>query len=204
MKIELKALGKQFNYQWVIRDFSLTLQSPIKYAVIGPNGAGKSTFLGLLSGQIMPTSGEISWIYSDKLFAVNQLHTIYSWCSPAIGLPLDLTLTQFLTLHFKFKPEHKGFSIHNAIEDAGLKKAIHKPLKYFSSGMLQRVKLIAAIGASTPMLLLDEPSSNLDIDGKQWLYAMLNQHTTDRLVIVASNEKEEIDWCEQEIKIISN
>ena len=83
----------------------------------------------------------------------------------------------------------------------GLDKAVNKQLRYFSSGMKQRLKLAQAFFSNTPVLLLDEPTTNLDADGIALYQNLISHYTKDKLVIVSSNVKQEYDFCEEVIEI---
>lgn len=83
----------------------------------------------------------------------------------------------------------------------GLEKAVNKQIRYFSSGMKQRLKLAQAFFSNTPVLLLDEPTTNLDADGTALYRNLISNYTTNKLVIVSSNVKEEYDFCEEILSI---
>jgi ABC-type multidrug transport system ATPase subunit len=106
-----------------------------------------------------------------------------------------------LDFHSKFKPLIQSISIVGMLQIVGLEKAVNKQLRYFSSGMKQRLKLAQAFFSSTPVLLLDEPTTNLDADGIELYQSLVNNYTKDKLVIVSSNVKEEYGFCEEVIKI---
>ena len=74
-------------------------------------------------------------------------------------------------------------------------------MRYYSSGMKQRVKLAQAIFSDTPIILLDEPCTNLDETGYELYYSLVNQYCNNRLVIVSSNEKAEYSFCKKIINI---
>lgn len=80
--------------------------------------------------------------------------------------------------------------------------AAHKQIRYFSSGMKQRVKLAQAIFSDTPLLLLDEPCTNLDTDGIQLYLGLIKSHAVGKLVIVSSNDKQEYAFCDRCIDML--
>jgi len=92
-------------------------------------------------------------------------------------------------------------SIETIIDRVGLGSAAHKQIRYYSSGMKQRVKLAQAIFSDTPVLLLDEPCTNLDSEGIGLYRQLIKDHAGDRLVIVSSNDLQEYDFCEQTMNI---
>ena len=106
-----------------------------------------------------------------------------------------------LSFHSKFKPLIQSLSIEEMLRIVGLENAINKQLRYFSSGMKQRLKLAQAFFSNTPVLLLDEPTTNLDADGVTLYHSLISNYTKDKLVIVSSNVKEEYGFCEEVIEI---
>ena len=106
-----------------------------------------------------------------------------------------------LEFHSKFKPLIQSLSIEDMLKIVGLEKAVNKQLRYFSSGMKQRLKLAQAFFSNTPVLLLDEPTTNLDADGIALYQSLISNYTKDKLVIVSSNVKEEYGFCEEVIEI---
>ncbi|MBL7713768.1 MAG: ATP-binding cassette domain-containing protein, partial [Chitinophagaceae bacterium] len=111
----------------------------------------------------------------------------------------EMTLAEMLQFHFSFKPLLPGLSVAQVIELTGLQAAAGRQIGDFSSGMKQRVKLAQAIFSDTPVLLLDEPCTNLDQQGVQQYTEWMTQYSRERLVIVASNELREYQFCRHKI-----
>jgi ABC-type multidrug transport system ATPase subunit len=88
------------------------------------------------------------------------------------------------------------------IIDSGLSLQEHKAIKFFSSGMKQRLKLVLAIYADTPLLLLDEPCSNLDNQGIEWYRKLIHSQLKHRTIIIASNQLLEYDFCDRTVSIL--
>jgi ABC-type multidrug transport system ATPase subunit len=107
----------------------------------------------------------------------------------------ELTLAEFLNFHFSFKQYLPGMDAAKAIATIGLAAAAHKQIRYYSSGMKQRVKLAQAIFCNAAIVLLDEPCSNLDKQGIALYHTLVEQFTKDRVVIVCSNDPVEYDFC---------
>jgi ABC-type multidrug transport system ATPase subunit len=199
VKIYLKACGKRYRRQWVFKELSGTLESPQAYAVLGRNGAGKSTLLRMLAGMQLPTVGKLRYEIGGKEVAREDLFRHISFCAPGIELVEELTLAEMLSFHFSYKSVLPGLTLGGIPEILGLESAVHKPLSDFSSGMKQRVKIGLALFADTPLVLLDEPCSNLDESGVGQYQAWIAQYRRDRLLIVGSNDPREYAFCEQEI-----
>ena len=200
MKIILKDLSKRFNRQWIFQNLNYELESGQSYAITGPNGSGKSTLLQVIIGSMPRTSGDVSYILNGEKIE-DDLH--YEHCvlaSPYLELIEEFTLKELLDFHFKFKTIQKGTNIRKLTQVAYLEEHLYKPIKNFSSGMKQRLKLALAFYSDTPILILDEPTSNLDAKGIQWYLDQVNQ-CKDRLIIVASNQKQEYEFCKSNIHI---
>ena len=84
----------------------------------------------------------------------------------------------------------------------GLQSAADKQIRYYSSGMRQRVRLAQAIFSDTPLVLLDEPCTNLDVDGIVLYRQLIEDHCKGRLVIVSSNDRQEYEFCDETINIM--
>jgi ABC-type multidrug transport system ATPase subunit len=107
-----------------------------------------------------------------------------------------------VTFHHRFRQFVDGMDTEAVIKATTLSKNRNKPIRYFSSGMKQRVKLALAILSDTPLLLLDEPASNLDLAGIEWYRNLVARHRNDRIVIVCSNSQpQEHDFCGSSILI---
>lgn len=200
MRIVLKDAGRRFNQEWVFRNFSYTFDSAGKYAILGPNGSGKSTLLSVILGNLSPSEGSID--YSDgKEIPVDKIYTHLSFAAPYLDLVEEFTLQETIDFHFKFKGFFPGLDAAGLMDILGLAKSQDKALKYFSSGMKQRTKLVMACCTNSPLLLLDEPTSNLDQQGMDWYHELIRNFAGDKLVLVGSNQENEYSFCDNLIRI---
>jgi ABC-2 type transport system ATP-binding protein len=186
-------IAKRYNQQWIFKAFSASYTQQDKVAIIGHNGSGKSTLLQILAGYVQATQGTMQLSVNDKLIT-KDLHFKYlAYCSPAMELIEDFSLVEFLDFHYKHK--HALIGVQETINLLGLQQAAHKRLAYFSSGMRQRVKLAQALCVNTPMVFLDEPTSNLDENGIKLYNLLLQQFATNKLLLISSNNKDEYAMC---------
>lgn len=200
MRIELKDAGRRFNQEWVFRNFSYTFNAAGKYAILGPNGSGKSTLLSVILGNLSPSEGSVD--YSEgKEIPVDKIYTYLSFAAPYLDLVEEFTLQETIDFHFKFKGFFPGLDAAGLMDILGLAKSQDKALKYFSSGMKQRTKLVMACCTNSPLLLLDEPTSNLDKQGIEWYHELIRNFTSDKLVLVGSNQENEYSFCDNLIRI---
>lgn len=200
MKITLSNVGRRFNKEWIFRSLSKEFTLGNSYAILGPNGSGKSTLLSVLTGSLSPSEGEIS--FSDiKDIPVEDIYQYISLAAPYLELVETFTLKEIINFHFKFKKIAKDVDAKKLISILGLERSANKEIKYFSSGMKQRTKLALACCADTPILFLDEPTSNLDIQGISWYRELIENFAKDRLTIIGSNQIQEYDFCTEHIQI---
>jgi len=159
-------------------------------AIVGPNGSGKSTLMHLIAGQVLPTEGNILYHQGNTSLIREQWYATLSWTSPAMELYTDLTLEEHLRMHFSFKSCRLD-SFEQIIPLIDLEKHRNKPLKFFSSGMLQKVKVAQTLFSDTPLLLLDEPTSFMDDNNAALTLRLLQEHAAGRTLLLASNIERE-------------
>ncbi|GDX51649.1 hypothetical protein LBMAG27_06960 [Bacteroidota bacterium] len=201
MKITLKSIGKRYNYEWIFRNLNSTFQSEKSYAILGPNGSGKSTMLQVIAGNIIPSTGEIFYFENENKIEPENFYKYISIAAPYLELPEEMTLEELLHFHSGFKKFYQNLSIPNIIQLSGFERSVSRQIKHYSSGMKQRAKLLLAIFSETSVLLLDEPTTNLDEQGVLWWKNLMNQFTKNRLVIIASNIEREYEACDEKILI---
>lgn len=201
--VTLDSIGKSYNFDWIFRNISMELNSTQSYAVLGGNGSGKSTFLKIVAGAAYSSEGTINYTVDGKTIEKEKAFSLVSLAAPYQALFEEFTFKESIDFQSKFKPFKDKLSSQDIIEIAQLPRAANgKPIKYYSSGMKQRAKLALAILADTPILLLDEPASNLDKKGIEWFATLVQQHNSSRLVMVASNRfEEESGFCTLNIEI---
>jgi ABC-type multidrug transport system ATPase subunit len=212
LNISLQNTGKRFNREWIFRKFNYQFLQGKSYAITGPNGSGKSTLLQIISGATMHSEGTITYeqqtattnnkqqTTNNKRETRNELtYQQISIAAPYLELIEEMTANEFLSFHSSFKMLTKPFT--EILTAVGLEKAAYKQIRYYSSGMKQRLKLAQAFFSNTSVLLLDEPTTNLDEDGIAIYKKLWKENTINRLVIVSSNDKVEYEECGEVIAI---
>jgi len=201
MEILFSKVGRRYKFDWIFKDIDFKFNSGKIYALKGPNGSGKSTFLKILSGQLSPSSGNVTYNDNGKNIETALVYQKVSFAGPYIDLIEELNLDELIDFHFKFKKPVQGIAQSEIINLIGLKHAAKKEIQFYSSGMKQRVKLGLSILSDSAILLLDEPATNLDQEGQDWFKDLLAKHCKERLVIVASNEASDFALCTDSIDI---
>ena len=203
MELVLNNVGKRYRYDWIFRHLDFHFETGKKYAILGPNGSGKSTLLKVLSGHLSPSKGKIRFKHKDAEIRIDQVYHQLSYAAPYIDLIEEMTLEEAIKFHLKFKSMQNGLNTKSIIELLDFSHSRHKEIRFFSSGMKQRLKLVLAICSNTEFLLLDEPTTNLDKQGFDWYRSLIENYVTSvRLVIVASNVEMDYAFCESSLNIL--
>jgi len=202
MQITLNNVGKRFNREWIFRHCSYQFEPGRSYAITGSNGSGKSTLLQVVSGSLTHNEGTVTIKNSrQQPITPELLYTNISIAAPYLELIEEMTAKEMLDFHARFKPLINTVSIEEILKTVGLQTAVNKQIRYYSSGMKQRLKLAQAFFSNTPILLLDEPTTNLDADGTALYHHLISNYTKGKLVIISSNDKQEYEFCEEVIRI---
>jgi ABC-type multidrug transport system ATPase subunit len=187
MKIKLEQVGKKFNTEWIFRNVSFTFEENSVSAILGRNGSGKSTLLQVVAGNLHQTSGKVIYTSIEQNIPGDDVFRHLTMVAPYLELIEDFTLQEMLKFHFSFKrcyPGHDIASVTDLLEFPTMK---HKQIRQFSSGMKQRVKLVQAILSDVPVILLDEPTMNLDKAGIDWYLDLISKFAGSRTIIICSN-----------------
>jgi ABC-type multidrug transport system ATPase subunit len=202
MQIKLNNIGKRYNYEWIFRNVNYEFTSDNNYVILGANGSGKSTLLQVIAGSLIASEGTIEYKTQDFVIPEDEIFKHISYASPYLELFDEFTLIESIEFQAQFKPFFNGLTSKQIIELTQLEKAKDKQLKYYSSGMKQRVRLALAILCNSPLLLLDEPTSNLDKKSIDWYQNLVDQHSKQRMIIVCSNEQTyEYPFCNKYLHI---
>ena len=201
MKISLTDAGKRFNRDWIFRHLTYEFSAGQSYAIVGPNGSGKSTLLQVLSGSMQVNEGNGEWSVDNKKLELEKVYNYISICAPYLEVVEEMTLIEFLDFHAGFKPFLSSITSEKIISILGLENAVNKQIRNYSSGMKQRVKLAQAVFSDVPVVLLDEPCTNLDAAGIQLYHSLINDYCKNRMVVVSSNDEVEFSFCKEKISL---
>ncbi len=202
MNIQLENIGKRFNREWIFKNVNLKFEDNVCIAITGGNGSGKSTLLQIISGYFTPSAGRITWNAGGQKISSDDIFKHISWATPYVSVYDEFTLKENVEFFLKFKKLRGGVGAEEFAQKVSLENQMNKPLKQFSSGMRQRVKLGLAIMADTPLLLLDEPTSHLDSHNTQWYQKLLSEYKNHRSIFISSNNNaDEIFLCEGKVVV---
>lgn len=202
MEILLEDIGRRFNQEWIFKKINYRFVQGQSYAILGPNGSGKSTLLQVLAGSLSPSKGKIIYSHQKKMIDVEKVYTHLALTAPYLELIEEFTLLELLNFHFKFKTIVNGWDVQKILQLLQLEKSENKEIRYFSSGMKQRVKLVLACCTDSPILMLDEPTSNLDNQGVEWYLKLIETFARKRLLLICSNQTHEHEFCNHRFNIL--
>ena len=200
--LTLQNLTKSFGRRLIFKEINYEFKSGLVFGLAGKNGSGKSTLAKILSGIISPTSGKVVHKLNNKVIEPDNLHNHLGFVSPYLVLYDEFSAEENF-IHFS---RIRGMKVDNErikslLNDFGLYDRRNDLLKTYSSGMKQRIKTIFALLHSPELLILDEPTSNLDISGKEKIYETIKKQSENRLIIIASNEESDLNQCSEIIYI---
>jgi ABC-type multidrug transport system ATPase subunit len=200
--IQLQNIGKRYRLEWIFRGLDASFHAGERWAILGPNGSGKSTLLKVLSGHLTPSKGNISFENQGVAIKEEAVYKKISYAAPYIELIEEFTLEEALRFHAKLRPLLPGFTPASLYELLSLPRSRQKEIRFFSSGMKQRLKLVLAVCSDTPVLLLDEPATNLDVQGVEWYKNLISTYAAERLVVIASNDPHDAAFCGKHLNIL--
>jgi len=198
--IVLDKLQKQYGNQIILQEVSHTFTASSKTVILGSNGSGKSTLIKILSGALEASENPPVFTIGSKEIVAKEIGLHLTIAAPYVALNPSFTLSETLLFHEKMCGFSPYFQIEDWVSRADLFKHRDKRLSTFSSGMLQRVRLLLAIPSDRSLLLLDEPTSNLDKAGVLFYEELIAEFTAEKTIVVASNYfTQEYSFCEREL-----
>lgn len=200
--VQGESISKNFGRRVIFKNLSFQFDKNDVYGISGPNGSGKSTLIKIIAGINSPTSGKINHKNNQKEIIPEKLHNYLGFVSPYLVLYEEFSawenLEQFANIRdVKFNKE----KIELLLNDFLLYDRKDDLVKTYSSGMKQRMKFIFALMHSPKLILLDEPTSNLDDEGKNTVYKIVKREAEENIIIVASNEKSDLALCNETIML---
>lgn len=201
-KLSLTKLTKAFGRRLIFKDLTHTFTSGNVYGIAGSNGSGKSTLVKIIAGVLSATHGKLEHTNGGIVVDKETLHTHLGFAAPYLVLYDEFTAEENLRFFSKIKGvEYDSARADDLLDKFNLLNRKNDLLKSYSSGMLQRVKLIFALLHNPNLLILDEPTSNLDEKGKAIFYGIIKEESRNSLVIIASNENDDLALCNERINI---
>ena len=198
--IQSQNLSKLFGRRLIFKDINFNWSEKGIFGISGPNGSGKSTLVKIVAGLIAPSSGKIIHKNSGGEIIPEKLHNHIGFVSPYLVLYEEFSALENLKIFAKirgvnFNEEKVTYYLTQFL----LENRKNDLVKTYSSGMKQRLKFIFALMHSPEVLIFDEPTSNLDEEGKKVVYKIIEDESKNSIVIIASNEERDLELCQEKI-----
>ena len=202
VQVEARGLVHRYGRRPVLDHLDFAFEAPGVVAVRGVNGAGKSTLLRILAGLLRPTAGVARVAVAGREVTPIQRHRHVGYAGPELAFYPELTAHENL----RFAAETLGLAgparhASRALERVGLGARAGDRVQALSSGMVQRLRLAFGLLSDPPLLLLDEPGSHLDDQGRALLTDLVNGERGKRLVMIATNEEREGALADREVEL---
>jgi len=197
IKIGADSITKRFGEHLLFRNLAFSAESGESFYITGANGSGKSTLLQILAGIQRPYSGHVTWEKNNVTIIPDDYLKYSGFTGPQVN-PYEM-LTALENIEFVSGPDVDLHNVNELLERFGIYKERNRQVKFFSSGMKQRLRIINAIINDPPVIFLDEPGSNLDVEGKAILYSFIENLKPGKIIFIATNEPDEIKLCSRGI-----
>jgi heme exporter protein A len=196
--LKVQDISKHFGGTLLFENISFSLENGDVFAITGWNGSGKSTLMRIIAGLVRPSTGDIEMVSNETAVSKASKRKFIGFVAPALSLYDELTGFENLSFFHKVRGgngDHSG--CRDVMRMVGLDGQEKKTCKEYSSGMKQRLKLAQALIHKPPLLLLDEPGSNLDNKGIKIVEDIIGEQRKIGMTIIASNEKREVDYADR-------
>lgn len=203
ISISFKDVAKRYDARVVFKGVSGEAEPGEVLVLTGPNGSGKSTLLAILSGLLRPTRGEVHHHLDGHEVPRAIWGRHLGVVAPSMAVYDELTAMENL----RFFARVRGLAGDDAalaslLDRVGLDPARTTPVRGFSTGMAQRLKIAQALLHEPALLFLDEPGSNLDPAGQDWLEEQVAAFATaGRTIVLATNDRREMSWGERRVAL---
>lgn len=200
--VQLNNLIKYFGRRLIFDGINYSFTSRNIYGISGPNGSGKSTLVKIIANLISPTRGKIGHKLGNRIIEPEELHNYLGFVSPYLFLYDEFTAEENLSYScsirgIKFNKERSD----HLLSQLNLFDRKKDLVRGYSSGMKQRLKFIFALLHEPQLIILDEPTSNLDNPGKEVVYRIIAEESKMNLVVIASNEETDLNLCSEVIEL---
>jgi heme exporter protein A len=203
MHISAANISKTFNRRKIFSDISFELSAPASIAITGRNGSGKSTLAKIIAGVLSSTIGELMYESEGKRLDEEQRKIHIGFVSPYLNLYDEFSAMEnlFLLMRIRSSKYQASDKITQLLKRFDLWERRDDAIRAYSTGMKQRLKYVFALAHSPSVLILDEPTANLDIDGIKVVEEVVAEQKRSSILIVATNDSAEAAWCEQIIRL---
>ncbi len=203
--ISTKGLTKKYKDKLAVNNLDLDIKKGELFSLLGVNGAGKTTTIKMLSGLIMPTSGEIiinGMNMKDNVFKIKEILNV----SPQeTAVAPNLTVKEnleFMAGVYEIKDKEK--KINELVKMFSLEEYLNKKCKKLSGGTMRKVSIAISLINDPEILFLDEPTLGLDVISRKELWNVINGLKKDKTIILTTHYMEEAENLSDRIGIMAN
>jgi len=196
--LQAQTLSKLFGRRLIFRGINFNWSGNGIFGVSGPNGSGKSTFVKILAGLISPSEGNIIHSLDKDVIVSDKLHNYIGFVSPYLILYEEFSAWENLKIFSEIRAiEFNEKKITELLDKLRILNRKDDLVKTYSSGMKQRLKFVFALMHSPKLIIFDEPTSNLDDEGKETVYSIIKEESKNSVIVLASNEKTDLSYCNE-------
>lgn len=201
-RIKVESASKRFGPRKVFADINFDLKTGDSLAIVGRNGSGKSTLMLCLLRQYLLTKGTLKYFENDKELENDSLKGRIGFVSPYLNYYTQLSAEENIRFIATIRGINvTGKEINALLVKVGLEGRGSDLVGEYSSGMYQRLKYAIAMLDEPAFLFLDEPSSNLDSDGKEIVKQIIDEHRAGCIIVIATNEQEEYSLAAKQCRV---
>jgi heme exporter protein A len=202
MKLTANKIGKNFGEKRIFNDISFELESGNSAAIVGPNGSGKTTLVRIICGLIRQTRGDLSYSVAGQTIQTQDCYKYIGLVGPYLELYEELSARENLIFFSRMKkvPDAND-KIIKLMAVMNLSGREDDEVKTYSSGMRQRLKYVFALLADPKLLILDEPTSNLDADGIERVYHIMAEQKKNNILLIATNDEQDLKFGDFQIAV---
>ncbi len=203
-KVTGQQLTQKFNQRVIFENVSFEITSGHSIVLMGPNGSGKTSLIRVICQLVRPRAGKVGFFQDGEQVPADRIYPHIGLVGPYLQLYNNLTALE----NYTFFARIRGLAVdvpsfRLLMSRVGLQGRELDQLATYSSGMLQRVKYVMALIHRPEILILDEPTSNLDESGSEIVYQIMEEQKQNKILIVATNEPEEFKFGEKQIQLAS-
>ena len=203
IRIVFEDVGKRYDQRVIFRGVEGAAEPGSVLVLTGPNGSGKSTLVSILCGLLRPSRGTIRYLSGEEEISRPRWREYLGIVAPGMSVYEELTARENLSFFARVRGSGMvSEDIDGLIEQVGLDPERTTPVVGYSTGMRQRLKIAQAILHEPEVLFLDEPGSNLDPAGQDWLATWVNDFTAKgKTVVLATNDRSEMEWGRDRVSL---
>jgi len=196
-----EGLKKVFNRRTVFDNVSFSVATGSVLLITGRNGSGKSTLVRIISRVLSPSAGSVR-LEADGMTGADPWQTRIGLVSPYLQMFEEFTATENLSIAMGVR----GLPFDSARADSLLERVAlyprrNDPVRTYSSGMKQRMKYAFALLHEPPLLILDEPTSNLDEEGVGIVRAIMEEQRAKGILVVATNDLADVGRFDAQVDL---